>query len=674
MRGLGVRGLRVAARTSTFQCKGKHEDLAVIGRKLNVAALLEDTVRRSGNRVRIAVQLVKVANGFHLWLETYNRTLDDISAVQDDIAQSVVKELRAALLGEAPDSKASGEVRVEVAAATTGRGENADAHPLFLQGRCSGRLGCRRSPGSVDLVPHPGPWQERSTSGVRRKRRSFGLSAASRLPLGRAGERSAIDSWPERRSVHSRLGPPIVLLGLVAGALVLGARPLAVAGEDFGALPDVGGTIVCPDVESLTVLYRSEVVTEPRAVTAITVLYGPTRFLPALARGDCDERLRIETVRLFLNEAPVLPDRPGEAAFAADLGHDLGAATVRAEVGLRGPGGLRVLTYQVETLDASAAREATRTLGERREERLTVQSVPYDSLALPVIARGPHGRPVAGLGRESFRFSVDGRQLDAALVKSFRPPEANRPLRLALLVDVSSHLVDGRTGPSWETRWARFVDTCLLDGIRTFARSEHGGAFPEVEIVLVRYAGTPHWFMAVPFLRSKEVDERTLADLRSFFLSPPDRAWRSYESSMANALKAVEPILHYASGATAIVVVGTGRNTAPTRSFRFFPALVPAVRAAREEEVRKLGRELELGDPAGKHDLSDEIRQHNLRKPPLVYAYIVPDETVRRHPLDAEPAGVLRVEAEEGRAKKLECVLVPWVHRGDPIPSMGNHE
>jgi serine/threonine protein kinase/tetratricopeptide (TPR) repeat protein len=130
-----IRGLRVAARTSSFQFKGKQEDLAVIGQKLNVATLLEGSVRRSGERVRISVQLVKVSDGYHLWSETYDRTLDDIFAVQDDIAQSVVKELRAALLGEAPDSRASGEVRAEVAAAAKGRGGDAEAHRLFLQGR-----------------------------------------------------------------------------------------------------------------------------------------------------------------------------------------------------------------------------------------------------------------------------------------------------------------------------------------------------------------------------------------------------------------------------------------------------------------------------------------------------------------------------------------------------------
>ena len=130
-----IRGLRVAARSSSAQFKGATHDIAAVGQKLRVATLLEGSVRKSGNRVRIAVQLVKVADGFQLWSETYDRTLDDIFAVQDDIAQSVVKELRAALLGETPDSKASGEVRAEVAVAAAGRGEDAEAHGLFLQGR-----------------------------------------------------------------------------------------------------------------------------------------------------------------------------------------------------------------------------------------------------------------------------------------------------------------------------------------------------------------------------------------------------------------------------------------------------------------------------------------------------------------------------------------------------------
>src|SRR5258705_549869 len=99
-----IRGLRVSARASSFQFKGKNEDVAVIGEKLNAATLLDGSVRKSGNRVRISVQLVKAADRVQLWSETYDRSLDDIFAVQDDIAQCVGKELRSTLLRKAREA------------------------------------------------------------------------------------------------------------------------------------------------------------------------------------------------------------------------------------------------------------------------------------------------------------------------------------------------------------------------------------------------------------------------------------------------------------------------------------------------------------------------------------------------------------------------------------------
>ena len=130
-----IRGLRVAARTSSSQFKGTKDDLATIGKKLNVASLLEGSVRKAGNRVRITVQLINVSDGYRVWSESYDRTLDDVFAVQDDIAQSVVKELRHTLLGEADDSDASRAVRAEVAHAARGRSTNPEAQRLLLQAR-----------------------------------------------------------------------------------------------------------------------------------------------------------------------------------------------------------------------------------------------------------------------------------------------------------------------------------------------------------------------------------------------------------------------------------------------------------------------------------------------------------------------------------------------------------
>ena len=127
-----IRGLRVASRTSAFSFKGKDVDIPTVARKLNVATVLEGSVRKSGNRVRITAQLIEVASDSHLWSETYDRQLDDIFAVQDDIAQSVVKELQVTLMG----ARVSSAVAVaEVRRAVAGRADNPQAFQLYLQGK-----------------------------------------------------------------------------------------------------------------------------------------------------------------------------------------------------------------------------------------------------------------------------------------------------------------------------------------------------------------------------------------------------------------------------------------------------------------------------------------------------------------------------------------------------------
>jgi len=102
----GVEQLKVAARTSSFYYKDKLEEipLAEIARELEVAHILEGSVRKGGDRVRITAQLIKADDGFHLWSNTWDRTLDDIFAIQDEIAAAVTQELKVQLLGEAPSS------------------------------------------------------------------------------------------------------------------------------------------------------------------------------------------------------------------------------------------------------------------------------------------------------------------------------------------------------------------------------------------------------------------------------------------------------------------------------------------------------------------------------------------------------------------------------------------
>jgi len=92
-----IQALRVASRTSAFAFKGKREDISEIGRKLRVATVLEGSVRKAGNRLRVMAQLVNVADGYHLWSERYDRELQDVFAIQDEIAENIVRALRVVL-------------------------------------------------------------------------------------------------------------------------------------------------------------------------------------------------------------------------------------------------------------------------------------------------------------------------------------------------------------------------------------------------------------------------------------------------------------------------------------------------------------------------------------------------------------------------------------------------
>ena len=113
--------LRVPARTSSFYFKGKPTNIAEIAKALGVAYVLEGSVRKSGKALRVTTQLIRVDTGYHLWSETYDRQLDDVFKVQDDIAREVVKALKISLVGESrPLSAGTG---------------NVGAYSLYLQAR-----------------------------------------------------------------------------------------------------------------------------------------------------------------------------------------------------------------------------------------------------------------------------------------------------------------------------------------------------------------------------------------------------------------------------------------------------------------------------------------------------------------------------------------------------------
>ena len=111
--------LRVTSRSSAFSYKGKDFKIADVGRELNVSNVLEGSVRKDGNMVRITAQLIRVDGDLHLWSETYDRSLDNIFAIQDEIASEVVTKLKITLLGNTPDTRKT----------------DPQAYTLYLQGR-----------------------------------------------------------------------------------------------------------------------------------------------------------------------------------------------------------------------------------------------------------------------------------------------------------------------------------------------------------------------------------------------------------------------------------------------------------------------------------------------------------------------------------------------------------
>jgi len=115
--------LQVAARTSSFSFKGKDVDVATIARKLNVGAVLEGSVRRAGNTVRITVQLINAVSGFHIWSQTYDRNLTDILKLQADVATSVARQLEVKLVGD------------ETAKIELGGTKNPEAYDAYLRGQ-----------------------------------------------------------------------------------------------------------------------------------------------------------------------------------------------------------------------------------------------------------------------------------------------------------------------------------------------------------------------------------------------------------------------------------------------------------------------------------------------------------------------------------------------------------
>jgi TolB-like protein len=144
-----IPGLHVAARTSAFSFKGKNATAQEIGQKLGVAHLVEGSVRKAGDVVRIAARLTRTDTGEQLWSENFTRELKDVFVVQTELAQTIVGQVSGQLTNDAANPAAKAAIQAEVRAAERGGTKNVEAHQHYLQGRFYSNRGSEKSAGEA---------------------------------------------------------------------------------------------------------------------------------------------------------------------------------------------------------------------------------------------------------------------------------------------------------------------------------------------------------------------------------------------------------------------------------------------------------------------------------------------------------------------------------------------
>jgi len=196
-----IKELHVVARSSAFSFKGKHIDPRIVGEQLNVRTVLEGSVRRADNRLRITVQLVNAADGYHLWSERYDREMKDIFEIQDEIARSIAERLRVKVEG--------GGQEPLVRAGT----KNPEAYQLYLKGRT---LLYRRGgtiPRALECFERAlrlDPDYAQAWAGLAESYSALGYYALARpeacMPKGMEAAQRAVTLGPSLAEAHAALG------------------------------------------------------------------------------------------------------------------------------------------------------------------------------------------------------------------------------------------------------------------------------------------------------------------------------------------------------------------------------------------------------------------------------------------------------------------------------------
>jgi len=220
--------LKVAARTSSFSFKGKGVEIPEIARQLHVANVLEGSVRKRGDQLRITAQLIRAAEGYHLWSETYDRKMDDIFKIQDEIAGEVVKELKVKLLGAAPKMRTT----------------DPKAYTFYLE---AVQVGRQFTPESfmqsdslyrqvLEIDPGYAPAWHGLADNFRRKSNMGWLSNSEAFARARDAEEKALAIDPNCAPVYAGLGLIASASNDVVSAARLLERALALDPSDLGVL------------------------------------------------------------------------------------------------------------------------------------------------------------------------------------------------------------------------------------------------------------------------------------------------------------------------------------------------------------------------------------------------------------------------------------------------------
>ena len=208
--------LQVAARTSSFSFKGENLEIPEIADRLDVAHVLEGSVRKAGDEVRITAQLIRAEDGFHVWSESWDRTLDDIFAIQDEIASEVAEQLKIRLLGAAP----------------TVEEMDPEAYVMFLQARQLFRQGTTESleqsvvlyEQALAIEPdHAAAWAGLANNYITQAASSGMLPLEEGFRLAREAANKALEIDPESAEAYARLGRIAMLYD---GDLAAAARHL----------------------------------------------------------------------------------------------------------------------------------------------------------------------------------------------------------------------------------------------------------------------------------------------------------------------------------------------------------------------------------------------------------------------------------------------------------------